>query len=58
MNWGANPSGSMRPPYQNTIIKDLPFNDRTIYKDCYNGAPGEKDPNAMRLMDKFGKAKF
>lgn len=50
VNWGANPSGNLKPGYQNTVIKELPFVGRTIYRDNYQGNQGGKDDDMARLI--------
>jgi len=41
LNWGQTPLNSLRPPYNQTVVKDLPFVGRTIYKDTIST---HKDP--------------
>lgn len=56
LDWGSNPSSNLKPPFIPTVIKDLPFLGRTIYRDNYKGKQTERDPNEDLLLNnaKFG----
>ena len=50
LNWGANPSGTLKPAFQATVIKELPFVGRTIYRDHYQGNQCGKDNDMLKLI--------
>ena len=41
------PTSQIKPYDSNTLIKELKFNDRTIYKDNFNNKP--KTPSAASV---------
>lgn len=51
LNWGSNPSSTLKPPYHPTVIKDLPFLSRTMYRDNFQGKPSEKNPEEEQLLN-------
>jgi hypothetical protein len=60
VNWGANPSSNLKPGYQATVIKELPFVGRTIYRDNYQGREGGKDTDMAKLISnsRYGVFRF
>ena len=51
LNWGSNPSSTLKPPFHPTIIKDLPFISRTMYRDNFQGKPTEKNADEDKLLN-------
>lgn len=49
----VNPTANLKPGYQGTVIKDLPFVGRTIYRDNYQGIPSDRN-NSKFNSSKFG----
>jgi hypothetical protein len=49
----VNPTTNLKPGYQGTVIKDLPFVGRTIYRDNYQGLPHDKNSSKLN-SSKFG----
>lgn len=51
LNWGSNPSSTLKPPYHPTVIKDLPFLSRTMYRDYFQGKPTDRNPDDEKLLN-------
>lgn len=50
VNWGPNAARLLMPAKPGTVITELPFDDRTIYKADYNGAKKEMAPSLDRSL--------
>ena len=51
LNWGSNPSSTLKPPFHPTVIKDLPFISKTMYRDNFQGKPCERNPEEDQLLN-------
>lgn len=51
LNWGSNPSSTLKPPFHPTVIKDMPFIGKTLYKDNFQGSQIDRDPNEDKLLN-------
>jgi hypothetical protein len=51
LNWGSNPSSTLKPPFHPTVIKDLPFISRTMYRDNFTGKTAEKSTDVDKLLN-------
>ncbi|KAL4489286.1 hypothetical protein ABPG72_006350 [Tetrahymena utriculariae] len=57
-NWGSNPVSLIKPPYHPTVIKELPFVGKTMYKDYYQGKPAEKDAERDKIIQTHRRGQF
>ena len=59
LNWGSNPSSTLKPPFHPTVIKDLPFISRTTHRDNFQGRPADKNSDMDKLLNssRFGTFK-
>lgn len=59
LNWGSNPSSTLKPPFHPTVIKDLPFISRTMYRDNFQGRPADQNSDMDKLLNssRFGTFK-
>ena len=45
MDWGPNAARLLMPAKPGTVIKELPFDERTVYKDTFGGKKREMAPS-------------
>jgi len=58
LNWGSNPTAAIKPPSHPTVIKDLPFMGKTMYKSAYSGKPLEYNRKDDELLNNAKNGNF
>lgn len=57
-DWGVNPTAVIKPGVHPTTLKDLPFNNKSMYTEQYQGKPADKDEERQKIINANRRGQF